>query len=314
MSHPLVQAFFREVAEMEARTPEAQQLERYQALLEQHFHAVDLQRTTIPLWPCNTNLVPAPFLRSAVGPVAYRYYFFSQAEAFFLIRHLCGFTGDQHLLDVGCGCGKTALALLRLIRPPGSYTGFDIQPHLIEFLNRFFRERHLDGHFRADCFDIRGSQLYRGSQSGVAAEEFHFPYPDGHFDCIVLFSVFTHLRTAALTNYARNLARVARPGGRILVSAFLLDNAPDAGTGGAPWTDSPRRQGLVKSVDPADQGHLKVGRLDLPEYVVAYRLQFLTDLFASLGCRLTGEPLYGSWSGRSDFVCHQDVVVFRKDC
>jgi SAM-dependent methyltransferase len=312
MSHPQVQDFLRQVAEMEARTPAEQQLERYQALLEQHFHAMDIARTTIPLWPCNTNLVPAPFLRAAVGPSAYRYYFFSQAEAFFLIRHVCGFKGDQPLLDVGCGCGKTAFALLRLIKSPGSYTGFDIQAPLIEFLNRFFRERKLN-HFQAQCFEVLGNRLYHGSQGGMEPELFTFPYPDGHFDCVVLFSVFTHLRTAALANYTRNVARVARPGGRILMSAFLLDNAPEGGTGGAPWIDSPRRQSLLEPLDPADQGHLKVGRHDMPEYVVAYRLQFLIDLFASLGCSLVAEPLYGSWSGRSDFVCHQDVVVFRKD-
>jgi SAM-dependent methyltransferase len=225
---------------------------------------------------------------------------------------VCGFKGDRPLLDVGCGCGKTAFALLRLIRPPGSYTGFDIQPPLIEFMNRFFRERQLD-HFQAQCCEVHGNRLYRGSQGGVGPEHFTFPYPDGHFDCVVLFSVFTHLRTAALTNYAHNVARVARPGGRILVSAFLLDNAPEGGTGGAPWIDSPRRQNLLEPLDAADRGHLKVGRHDLPEYVVAYRLQFLIDLFANLGCSLIGEPLYGSWSGRSDFVCHQDVVVFRKD-
>ena len=100
----------------------------YLTLLEAQFHRMDNERTRIPLWPCNLDLVPAPAIREMVGPASYRLYNYGLAEHFWLIRHVCGFRGDQQLLDVGCGFGKTAIALLRLIRPPGSYTGFDIQP------------------------------------------------------------------------------------------------------------------------------------------------------------------------------------------
>ncbi len=284
----------------------------YLSLLESHFHSMDLQRTDIPLWPCQMNLVPAPAIRGAVGPESYRHLFYGLAEHFWLLRHVCGYRGDQHLLDVGCGCGKTALALLRTIRPPGSYTGFDIQPKLIEFMTRLFVQLGVGDYFRADCFPV-GNEFYRGAGRSARAEDFAFPYAADRFDCAFLSSVFTHMLSEAVMNYARNLARVVRAGGRILVSAFLLDNSPEGDRGGAPWTDSPRRRMLQEPTSTIDQGRLKVLRPENPAYLVAYRLEFLTATFRELGCHLVSEPLWGSWSGRRDFFSYQDFLVFHKE-
>jgi SAM-dependent methyltransferase len=289
--------------------------DRYASLLESHLHELDCQRTTIAQSPCDLNLVPAPSIRGAVGPVGYRHFFFGLAEHFWQIRGLCGFRGDQHLLDVGCGFGKTALSLRRLIRPPGSYTGFDIQPHLIEFTQRLFGQLGLTDTFRTDCFPIAGNQYYRGAGEGTRPEDFVFPYNDNHFHCAVAFSVFTHLRSAALANYARNLARVLRPGGILLLSFYLLDNSPEGDPAGAPWTSSARRKSLTEApepVDPEDRGRLKVLLPHIPEYLVAYRLGYVLDVFREVGCYPQGGPLFGSWSGRSDFYGHQDCLIFRK--
>src|SRR5437867_2421792 len=89
--------------------------EEYLRLLEAQFHRMDSERTRSPQWPCNLDLVPSPAIRGVVGPVSYRMYNYGLAEHFWLVRHVCGFRGDQQLLDVGCGFGKTALALLRVI-------------------------------------------------------------------------------------------------------------------------------------------------------------------------------------------------------
>lgn len=283
----------------------------YVNLLEAHFHSLDRQRTELPLWPCNLNLVPSPAIRAAVGPVSYRMLFYTLAEHFWLVRHVCGFRSDQHLLDVGCGFGKTALSLLRTIHPPGSYTGFDIQPKLIEFMSTLFAQLGVSEYFRADLFPI-SNQFYGSPGPAVQAEKFEFPYEANQFHCAVLFSVFTHMRSEAVANYMSNLARVVKPGGRILVSVFLLDNSPEGGPGGFPWADSPRRRALQEPPDPRDQGRLRVLKPDNPEYLVAYQRGYLEQTFAQFGCQPVGEPLWGSWSGRSDFFSYQDFLVFQK--
>lgn len=283
----------------------------YLTLLEAQFHRMDNERTRIPLWPCNLDLVPAPSIREMVGPASYRLYNYGLAEHFWLIRHVCGFRGDQHLLDVGCGFGKTAIALLRLIRPPGSYIGFDIQPKMVEFANTLFKQLGVSDRFRAECYPMENT-FYRGGPRPVRAETFEFPYETNQFDCAVLHSVFTHMLSQAVANYVRNLARVVKPGGRILVSVFLLDNSPEAGTGGEPWADSERRGALQEMLSPIHRGRLRVLKPENPEYMVAYRLEYLTTIFEKFGCRLVGEPLWGSWSGRSDSYCYQDYLLFQK--
>ena len=283
----------------------------YLTLLEAQFHRMDNERTRIPLWPCNLDLVPAPAIREMVGPASYRLYNYGLAEHFWLIRHVCGFRGDQQLLDVGCGFGKTAIALLRLIRPPGSYTGFDIQPKMVEFANTLFKQLGINGHFRAECYPMENT-FYRGGPRPARAETFEFPYETSRFDCAVLHSVFTHMLSQAVANYVRNLARVLKPGGRILVSVFLLENSPDAGTGGGPWAESERRGAMQDLLSPIHRGRLRVLKPENPEYMVAYRLEYLTTVFEKFGCRLVGEPLWGSWSGRSDFYCYQDYLLFQK--
>lgn len=283
----------------------------YLSLLESHFHDLDRERTDLPLWPCNVNLVPSASIRAAAGPPSYRHLIYGLAEHFWLLRHVAGYRGDQHLLDVGCGYGKTALSMIRTIRPPGSYTGFDIQPRLVDFMRRLFDQLGVSDLYRVDCFSI-DNEFYRGQGRAVRAEEFTFPYPAGRFDCCFLSSVFTHMLSEAAANYVRNLARVTRTGGRILVSAFLLDNAPHEGTGGDPWSDSERRLMLQDPPSPVDRGRLKVLRPESPGYLVACRSEFLTTTFKDAGCRAVGEPLWGSWSGRSDFFCYQDFLLFEK--
>jgi SAM-dependent methyltransferase len=280
--------------------------------LEAHFQRLDRMRTELPLWPCNLNLVPAPPIRASVGPVSYRMFFYGLAEHLWLLRHVCSFRGNQHLLDVGCGYGKTALALLRTIRPPGSYTGFDIDRKNVQFMNTLFQQLGVHGHFRADYFPIR-NRYYPHPDADQTADEFIFPYQADSFDCAVLHSVFTHMLSEGVANYAFNLARVVRTGGNILVSVFLLQNSPKEEPEAGPWAESSRRQGLQQPPDPTDWGRLKVLNPKLPEFLVAYNLDYLTATFRRAGCRLVGEPLWGSWSGRADFLSYQDDLLFRKE-
>jgi SAM-dependent methyltransferase len=236
-------------------------------------------------------------------------------EHYWLIRGLCGFRGDQNLLDIGCGCGKTALALMNTIRPPGSYTGFDIQPVLVEFVDRLFKQQRISSHFHVDCFPIVGNKYYSGTRQGVSAEAFEFPYADERFDMAVSFSVFTHLRNRAMVNYVNNLGRVMRRGSKLLLSFYLLDNSPEGNRGGDPWRPSQRREALMRSprsADSADGDVLRVLKPEMPEFLVAYRLDHLLETFEKYGFSLSREPMFGSWSGRSDFFGHQDYLVFER--
>ena len=98
--------------------------------------------------------------------------------------------GEQtlDLLDVGCGTGGT----LERLRPYGRVVGLDLEPLALAFC----RER---GHH----------ELVRGSATRL-------PFADDLFDVIIALDVLEHIpdhQTAA-----REIARVLKPGGHLLVT------------------------------------------------------------------------------------------------
>jgi SAM-dependent methyltransferase len=104
--------------------------------------------------------------------------------------------GCKRILDAGCGNGRYTRFLLKHADPDALITGFDYSQQMI----RRARER-LGGN--------------RATQ--VAADLTRLPYADGTFDAAVCGWVLEHLPDP--TPGLRELARVLRPGGKLLLLA-----------------------------------------------------------------------------------------------
>lgn len=65
----------------------------------------------------------------------------------------------------------------------------------------------------------------------MPAETYTLPFDSSTFDVVYLVSVFTHMLPNECQNYAREIIRVLRPGGRCAVSTLLLD------TNTSDWTE-----------------------------------------------------------------------------
>ena len=50
-----------------------------------------------------------------------------------------------------------------------------------------------------------------------------FPCADNSFDLVFLTSVFTHMFAGDVENYLSEISRVLKPGGKCLITWFLLD-------------------------------------------------------------------------------------------
>ena len=284
----------------------------YQHLLEGHFHDMDRDRTAIPGWPVDLEVVPAARIRSMVGPWAIGIICSDWPSTTGSFAGCATFAGTSICSTLVAASARRP-SLCGLHDPPtGKLHRFRHPAHIGRVSERLLEQKGLADRFKADCFPIVGNNLYVGQKEGVAVEDFIFPYPDGYFHCAVAFSVFTHLRSRAMANYVGNLGRVMRAGSRLCLSFYLLDNSSED-AGGPPWTDSPRRRALQDSPDVTDAGVCKVLRTDKPEYLVAYRLAHIRDIFRQAGFSLERDPLYGAWSGRPDFYAHQDYLIFRKD-
>jgi ubiquinone/menaquinone biosynthesis C-methylase UbiE len=195
----------------------------------------------------------------------------------------------DHVLEVGCGAGRTALALVNILEH-GKYVGMDIdRPQLAACRSS---DTLADQGFRFVFADIE-SDLYNRRGAGQAST-FRFPFDDNQFDVVFLMSVFTHMLPDECENYACEVMRVLAPGGRAVVSGFLHD----VGSGTSPRTFSQQ------------QGDMWVQFPDNPRKAVSQDLQVLERWFG----QAADHRLLGTWRGtkQADHRDYQDWLIWTK--
>lgn len=199
---------------------------------------------------------------------------------------------DQ-VLEIGCGCGRTAIALTRTLAP-GTYTGVDIDPVSIAACRRNRALRRQQFTFR--LLDVH--HRIWNPEGAHAASDYTFPFEDGQFDVIFLISVFTHMLPADVAHYAQEIGRMLAPTGRALVTAFLMD----AGT----WFEG--------FSFPHQQDGYWVHNPTLPEKAVGYPQATLDAAFARAGLTLVKPPLLGQWRQAPQIApatrFAQDILVY----
>lgn len=215
-------------------------------------------------------------------------------------RELADLRPTDRVLEVGCGVGRIARALATYLEPPGSYDGFDVVASAVRWCQRHLTPRY--PHFRFQHVDLRnGGYNPRGR---LRAEDFAFPHADASFDLVLLASVCTHLLPAEVTHYLAEVARVLRPGGRLLATFFLLNAESLA-----------RMAGPDSRFNFAHTGPgYRTTRPDRPEVAVAYAEDDLRRLLDQAGLAPRGSIAYGSWCGRAGVREGQDVLVVQKNC
>jgi SAM-dependent methyltransferase len=105
--------------------------------------------------------------------------------------------GREHkrLLDWGCGCGRLTSLFLRYSGIPEIH-GCDVDREAVSWCALHLPE----GRFQ-QC-----------------SLEPPTPYPDAHFDLILAYSVFTHLRSEVQLRWLQELRRILAPGGLLLAT------------------------------------------------------------------------------------------------
>jgi FkbM family methyltransferase len=208
---------------------------------------------------------------------------------------LCDLKRDDSVLEVGCNHGRTMLALLDYLRPPGRYEGFDILASHIAFASE---------HIQSPSFKFSYADIYNDAYNptgAIDAADYRFPYEDGSFDCAYAASVYTHLLPAATANYLQETRRVLKDGGRCLYSFFILDFYEGTGTSAHPLYEFDGRLEGMDGVGVRD--------VQTPSAVIAYERAYLEELASEAGLRVA-RVLPGYWSAQGNYaVNEQDLVV-----
>jgi SAM-dependent methyltransferase len=218
-------------------------------------------------------------------------------EEFALIfRDTAGLGPTDRVLDTGCGIGRMAVPLTRVLEPPGRYDGFDIVDLGIRWCQEEITSRY--PHFRFHHVDLFNPAYNPGGT--IDPERYRFPFPDQHFDFVIATSVFTHLRPAAMAHYAAEITRVLVDGGRAVLT-YCVQNAEalQLTEAGRSHLDFRYRR----------RGYWTINAR-LPEDCVAYAEDRVRQVWAANGCDATIH--WGQWCGRERGLTYQDVVVIRK--
>jgi SAM-dependent methyltransferase len=144
------------------------------------------------------------------------------------ISEIAGPRRDLHLLDCGCGTGHN---LATLLRPYGRAFGFDLTPGGL-LLAR-----------------AAGFPLARADMSAI-------PFQSNRFDLVTSFDVMQYVEDDSAV--MKEMARVLKPGGGLVVTAAALDmlRGGHAGT----WPEV-RRYTTARMRSIVEGAGLKVGRL-----------------------------------------------------
>ena len=228
------------------------------------------------------------------GPRSYREFIESGNEMASYYVELAHLKPDDSMLDVGSGIGRRTLPLLTFLNQDGSYVGMDIVKTGIDWCREHYNNYP---NFEFRQIDVRNKHY--NPNGTYAASEYKFPFPSDQFDFVVLNSVFTHMMPPEVENYVAEIARVLKEGGRCLISFFLLnDESLGMINKHRSVFDLRYEFGPARSISK-----------DMPEIAVGYDESFVVDLFNRYRLEITPQIYYGSWSGRSDYLSFQDLVV-----
>ena len=137
-----------------------------------------------------------------------------------MYRKYTPLNNDDIILEVGCGVGRDAIQLTKILSNKGRYIGFDIIKPSIEWCQKNIAPRYRN--FSFYFYDIN-SQIHN-SGGKLSTEDIILPAKDNSVDRIFLHSVFTHMFERDIVHYLKEFRRVLKPDGLVLTSFFVIDD------------------------------------------------------------------------------------------
>lgn len=204
----------------------------------------------------------------------------------------------NRILDIGCGSGRVAIALIDYISREGSYDGIDIRADEIDWLNRNIAVKKPN--FRFHHSDLL-NKFYNPSGT-IDPCEYTFPFEDNSFDYIMLTSIFTHMLPRELEHYLLEIKRLLINRGTLFASFFLLNDIT---------LRNIRRGTSSREFANRVSPYCYSDNVDIPEDAVAYEENHIKNLYKDIGLKITNQ-VQGRWSFAKELNAthdYQDIIV-----
>ena len=209
-----------------------------------------------------------------------------------LKRH--GVTTDMAILDVGCGQGRMARPLTEFLVPEGRYLGFDIVKAGVEWCQTHYDDLPNFTFVHADVFNARYN-----ADGKTEASAYTFPSDSDAYDFAFLTSVFTHMFQKDVERYLSEITRSLKPGGRCLITWFLMN----------PQTEACKAPRLTFRF-PVDEVS-KTTLEDNPEAAIAFSENWVREAYLKNGLAIEAIE-YGNWANPHSQFGYQDTIIARK--
>jgi len=212
-----------------------------------------------------------------------------------LLTRFGGLKANERILDIGCGVGRTAIALSTFLEA-GTYYGIDIVPEFIDWC---------DSNITPKCpnFKFTLADVYHPVYSpngAIPSHDYDLPYPDDTFDFIFLISSITEQEPKSTQHLIKETARLLKPGGRLFITTFLLTKDALRRIAG-----KREQKNRAFSYDSDLQCYVTSKTHENPLY--GYDDATFTGFLANSGLSVQ-HTIYGFWSGQKG-VFSEDIVV-----
>jgi SAM-dependent methyltransferase len=119
------------------------------------------------------------------------------------------------ILDVGCGTGLMGIASEPFLGRDGRCVGIDVMKRNIDFC----RNHYSSLPFEFIHLNVNNPAFAPSQKS----KKLPWPLDRSSFDLVTALSVWTHLNEEDALFYIKEVSRVLKPGGKAIITFFLLD-------------------------------------------------------------------------------------------
>lgn len=190
------------------------------------------------------------------------------------------------VVEIGCGIGRDAIPLTRLLSSEGSYLGTDVIRESVEWCQAEITAKHQN--FTFVWHDIKDD--LHNPEGYLAATDVRIRRDDKSVDLIVLQSVFTHMFEHEIVHYLKEFRRILKPTVRVWASVFIVDDKILEHV----RVHAPTRYSLAFPLLHSEGCYINTA--DSPRGAVAFTREAIDRMLTASGLGHVREPLKGAWS------------------